>query len=102
MKYAVKITRSAEADILTSFRWGVRNWGVQQAKYWTSELRRSIKDKLSHFPNACGLAPDRDIDAEEVRHLIVGRYRVLFEVDGDVVRVLRDRGSHFDEDREDL
>jgi len=45
MKYTVKITKSAEAEILTSFRWGVRNWGVDEAKKWATDLRRSIKER---------------------------------------------------------
>jgi plasmid stabilization system protein ParE len=102
MKYTVKITKSGEADILTSFRWGVRNWGVGQAKKWATDLRRSIKEQLSHFPNGCPLAPDRDLDANDVRHLIVGRYRVLFEIEGNMVRVLRVRGAYFEEGAEDL
>ena len=102
MKYTVKITRSAQADILTSFRWGVRNLGLGQAKKWVTEIRRSIKEQLSHFPKGCPLAPDRDLDADDVRHLIVGRYRVLFEIEGNTVRVLRVRGAYFQEGVEDL
>lgn len=100
MKYTVKITKAAEADILTSFRWGVRNWGLDQAKKWAADIRRSIKQRLSQFPNGCPLAPDRDLDATDVRYLVVGRYRVLFEVEGDLVRVLRVRGAYFEEDED--
>ena len=102
MKYTVKITKSAEAEILTSFRWGVRNWGVDEAKKWATDLRRSIKERLSHFPDGCPLAPDRDLDEDDVRHLIVGRYRVLFEIEENLVRVLRVRGAYFGEEAEDL
>ncbi len=101
MKYTVKITKSAEADILISFRWGVRNWGVGQAKKWVTHLRGSINDQLSQFPKGCPLAPDRDLDAEDVRQLIVGRYRVLFEMEGNIARVLRVRGAYFEDGVED-
>lgn len=98
MKYKVKMTKAAEADILTSFQWGVRNWGLDQAKKWVTNIRRAIKQRLSLFPNGCPLAPDRDLQEDEVRHLIVGRYRVLFEVEGRLVRVLRVRGAYFDDE----
>jgi plasmid stabilization system protein ParE len=96
MKYEVKITRSAEADILTSFEWGVRNWGVKKAKSWAIELRRSIKERLSTFPESCPLAPDKDLGQSDVRHLVMDRYRVLFEVERSTVRVLAVRGAHFE------
>ncbi len=57
MKYTVKITKAAEADILTSFGWGVRNWGVEHAKKWATDLRRSIKQRLPRFPKGYPLAP---------------------------------------------
>ena len=96
MKYKVLITRSAEADILTSFEWGVRNWGIKKAKSWAIELRRTIKERLTTFPEGCPIAPDKDLDQSEVRHLVMDRYRVLFEIESSTVRVLAVRGAYFE------
>lgn len=91
-KYRVTITRSAQSDIADSFGWGRREWGAAAAKEWAAELRRTIKRRLTHHPLSCPLAPDRDLSEPDVRQLIVGRYRVLFEVVGDRSRVLGVRG----------
>ncbi|KXJ98288.1 MAG: Plasmid stabilization system protein [Acidobacteria bacterium OLB17] len=101
-KYRVTITMSAKSDITDSFVWGCREWGVAAAKEWATELRRAIKRRLTHHPLSCPLAPDRDLSEPEVRQLIIGRYRVLFEVVGDRSRVLTVRGSfsgNIDEER---
>lgn len=92
-KYRVTITRSAQSDITESFVWGCREWGVAAAKQWAAELRRTIKLRLTNHPLSCPLAPDRDLSEPDVRQLIVGRYRVLFEVVGNRSRVLSVRGS---------
>ena len=94
MKYKVKLTKSAETDILSSFEWGIRNWGVDGAKTWAIKLRRVIKQRLSQSPLSYPLAPDRDLSQPDVRHLLHGRYRVLFEIDGSTVRVLYVRGPY--------
>ena len=94
MKYKVRLTKSAQTDILSSFEWGVRNWGVNGAKAWAIKLRRVIAQRLSQAPLSCPLARDRDLNEPDVRHLIHGRYRVLFEIDGSVVRVLYVRGPY--------
>ncbi|MFN6962889.1 MAG: type II toxin-antitoxin system RelE/ParE family toxin [Pyrinomonadaceae bacterium] len=92
MKYKVTIALSAEADILASFEWGVRNWGVTKARSWAIALRRVIKDRLAQHPKSCPLAPDLNFDRREVRHLVMDRCRVLFEIDRRTVRVLAVRG----------
>lgn len=93
MKFKVKIASSAEADILESFDWGVRNWGVSRARSWAVELRRTVRDRLSQYPESCPLAPDTDPGLLGVCHLVMDRYRVLFEIEGRTVRVLAVRGS---------
>ncbi len=92
MKYNVKTTASAEADILRSFEWGVQNWGAPMAKRWTIQLRKRFKEQLSQFPLSCPLAPDQDINEPDARQLIVDRYRVIYEIEGSLVRILHVRG----------
>ncbi len=43
MKYTVKIAKSAESDILTSLEWGIRNWGVAEARRWAVQIRKDLK-----------------------------------------------------------
>ena len=40
---------------------------------------------------SCPLAPDRDLSEPDIRQLIIGRYRVLFEIIESRVRVLNVR-----------
>lgn len=92
-KYSVTITRSAQADIINSFVWGCREWGRGAANRWAAELRSTIKQRLSSHPMSCPLAPDRDLSEPDIRQLIIGRYRVLFEIVETGVRVLNVRGA---------
>jgi len=101
MKYKVKTTANAETDILRSFEWGVHHWGVAMARRWATQIRKSFKERLSTSPLGYPLAPDQDIGTGEVRHLIVSRYRVLFEVGDKVVHVLHVRGPYVPPDLSD-
>ena|SRR2546421_40601 len=101
MKYKIKTTVSAEADILKSFEWGVENWGAPMAKRWASRLRKRFKEQLSQFPLSCPLAPDRDVTEPDVRHLIIDRYRILYEIEGSLVRILHGRGPFVPPDAEE-
>ena len=101
MKYRVKTTASAEADILRSFEWGVQNRGAPMAKQWAIRLRRKFKERLSRFPLSCPLAPDRDISEPDARQLIVDRYRVIYEIEGPIVRILHVRGPFVPADSDD-
>ena len=80
---------------------GVRNWGVRRAKEWAIQLRTRFKEQLSQFPLSCPLAPDQDIREPDVRHLIVGRYRVLYEIENSLVRILHVRGPFVPPDSEE-
>ncbi len=101
MKYKVKTTKSAEADILRSFEWGVKNWGVPAAKRWAIQLRKRFSKQLSSFPFGCPLAPDQDAAEKDVRYLIVESYRVLYEIEGSLVRILHVRGPFVPPDSEE-
>jgi toxin ParE1/3/4 len=49
---------------------------------------------LADFPNRCPLAPENVHFLFELRHLIIGNYRILFRVDGDTVAVLDFKEGH--------
>ncbi len=50
--------------------------------------------QLVAFPAASPLAPENNAFREEIRQLIVGRYRVLFTIRGSKVHVLHVRGGY--------
>jgi len=49
---------------------------------------------LSLLPKGFPLAPEDDEFTEEIRQMIVGRYRVLFTIRKHTVHVLHVRGAH--------
>ena len=57
-KFKVIILSDAETDIESSFKWGCRAWGQENAKLWVRKLRRAIRKHLTSLPLACPLAPE--------------------------------------------
>jgi plasmid stabilization system protein ParE len=91
-KYKVLLHSDAESDIESSFKWGCRVWGEENAKEWVRKLRRTFRKQLTSMPLACPLAPESEELRVSIRHLIVGRYRVLFTVRGITVTILSIHG----------
>lgn len=60
---------------------------------WYDKIHDGIQS-LAEFPNRCPLAPENTYLLFELRHLIVGNYRILFKVDSDTVVVLDFKESH--------
>lgn len=73
---------------------GCRNWGKQQAQKWMRELQTAVFEQLAVVPKGFPLAPEDDEFAEEIRQMIVDRYRVLFTIKGWKVHVLHIRGPY--------
>ncbi len=95
-KYKVILHSDAEADIESSFKWGCRVWGEENAKLWVRKLRRAITKQLTSLPLACPLAPESEQLDVSIRQLIVERYRVLFTVRGGTVTILHVSGPYID------
>jgi plasmid stabilization system protein ParE len=93
-RYDVIFEESAQADVRRSYDWGCRVWGKKEAQRWVRELRTSVSRQLSLVPRGFPLAPENGEFAEEIRQMIVGRYRVLFTVKKSKVHVLHVRGAH--------
>jgi plasmid stabilization system protein ParE len=93
-KYKVILHSDAESDTESSFKWGCRAWGEENAKLWVQKLRRAITKQLTSLPLACPLAPESEQLGVSIRHLIVGRYRVLFTVRGRTVTILHVSGAY--------
>lgn len=60
------------------------------------ELRRALRKQLTPLPLVCPLTPESEQLGVSIRHLIVGRYRVLFTVIGRTVTILHVRGPYTD------
>jgi len=92
MTYEVVIESSARKNIDDAFRWMVTNTSPENATRWYLEIYAAM-DSLNDFPARCGLALENQFFKEEIRQLICGKYRLLFEIDGKTVRVLHVRHS---------
>ena len=93
-RHVVIFEASAQADVRESFEWGCRAWGKREAQQWARRLRTAVLEQLSIVPKALPLAPENDEFSEEIRHMIVGRYRVVFTIKGREVHVLHFRGAY--------
>jgi len=93
-RYKVILHSDAESDIESSFKWGCRAWGEENAKRWVRKLRRAIRKQLTSSPLGCPLAPESKRLGVSIRHLIIGRYRVLFTVAERTVTILYVRGPY--------
>ncbi|HXF40331.1 MAG TPA: type II toxin-antitoxin system RelE/ParE family toxin [Blastocatellia bacterium] len=95
-RYGVIIEDSAKLDVQDSYNWGCRVWGAERAQKWMRELRGAIVKKLALAPLGFPVAPETDEFEEEIRQMIVGRYRVLFCVRSRKVHVLHIRGAYIE------
>jgi plasmid stabilization system protein ParE len=92
-KYSVVFEDSAQVDMQASYNWGCKVWGKAKAQNWVRDVRTVTKKQLGTLPAAHPIAPENDEFAEEIRHLVVGRYRILFTIRGKKVHVLHIRGA---------
>jgi plasmid stabilization system protein ParE len=64
----------------------------RMAQRWNAGLTKAI-ESLKLFPQRCSLAPEAEAFQQEIRQQFHGkrrnRYRILFTIHGDTVRVLR-------------
>ena len=93
-RYEVIIEESAEENVRQSYDWGCRTWGKRQAEQLARQVRTAVFKQLGVVPRAFPLAPENDEFSEEIRQMIVGRYRVLFTIKGRKVHVLHVRGAY--------
>ena len=93
-RYAVVFEDSAQADVRESYNWGCRAWGKREAQQWARQLRTAVFKQLAVVPKGFPLAREDDEFSEEIRQMIVGRYRVLFTIKGHKVHVLHVREAY--------
>jgi plasmid stabilization system protein ParE len=86
-RYRVEITISAERDALGIFDY-IERESPRRALNWLSELERQI-GTLSQTPLRCAVIPEAHELGVQYRHLIWGKYRTIFRVEGNNVWVVR-------------
>ena len=93
MVYSVRFTALALAEIDSHLAW-LSTQSSAAAARWHQRLLEAIQS-LETNPERCSLAPENDWYSGELRQLLYGKkrgvYRILFEVRGDIVYVLRVR-----------
>ena len=95
-RYRVIFEESAQENVRESYDWGCRAWGKREARHWARELRSAVVKQLGVVPKGFPLAPENEEFSEEIRQMVIGRYRVLFIIKGRNVHVLHVRGAYVD------
>jgi plasmid stabilization system protein ParE len=90
-EYSVLVTEPAEQSLDDAFSW-ISEHSYEAAVQWYEGI---IADcgSLVDRPYRCAIAPESGEFGDEIRHLIVGRYRVLFRIIGKTVEILAIRHS---------
>ncbi|MGH9842751.1 MAG: type II toxin-antitoxin system RelE/ParE family toxin [Blastocatellia bacterium] len=92
MIYDVIIELSARRDIEQTCRWMERNLSPEAAGEWYLDIIKAIWS-LDTSPARCALAFENQFFHEEIRQSLCGKYRILFEIGDDTVRILHVRHS---------
>lgn len=92
--YRVRLGLVALEDLNGSYLWGVENWGFDEADKWFAAIQAHVESKLSEMPYAFPVAKESDAFDDEVRQILFGRYRILYTIAFDEVRILRVRGPY--------
>ena len=94
MKYQVRISRQAERDVDQTLRWFLDQRATKAAARWHARLLSRI-GTLETRPQRCRFAEEAEDFGIELRELLFGRrpgtYRILFQITGQVVHILRIR-----------
>ena len=95
MALSVHITARALREIEKALEWLSERSRAAAAR-WYEQLMEAVRS-LENTPERCGLAPESDWYPGELRQLLHGKrhgvYRILFEIRGDTVYILRIRHS---------
>jgi len=90
--YVIKYHPDALNDLAASYEWGFQVWGAEAAEKWYNDIESAIETRLAAMPSSCPVAPENSGFDIEIRHLILGRYRILFTISGEEVDILRLQG----------
>jgi plasmid stabilization system protein ParE len=92
MAYQIDLSAQAEADVDAVLKWFHRSKATEAGARWYEQLLAALKT-LQLRPERCSLAAESDDLGVEIRELLIGRrryrYRVLFNISGQSVHILR-------------
>lgn len=91
MSYQVEITEKAQAEARSAANW-MAQFSEEKATTWFFELSAAIQS-LENMPFRCSVAPETKTFGFEIRQLIFGKYRILFNVQDETVYILNVRHS---------
>ena len=92
MKYLVRIAPSALKDIENIYQW-LKADAPHRADSWFKGLFEVV-DSLQTMPLRCPIAPESEIVDQEIRCLLYKkRYRILYQVENQIVRIYHIRHS---------
>jgi len=94
MSYRIVIEDEAEQELKEAARW-IAQYAPETAALWYFDMAEAI-ESLQESPARCPLAPESRTFDEDIRHLIVDQYRILFLIDDEIVKVLRVRHGRQD------
>jgi len=93
MTFEVRFQPIAEMDLEEAYYWAAQHAPTTAAR-WLDRFQVAIRS-LSERPERCAVAPESHRLKRELRQFLFGRkprvFRVLFTIDGAVVRVVRIR-----------
>lgn len=92
--YRVRFGLDAIEDLNGSYLWGIENWGIDEADKWFAAIQKYVESKLSEMPYGFPVAKESNAFDYEVRQILFGRYRLLYTIASDEVRILRVRGPY--------
>lgn len=86
-KYRVRIARTAELDLEEI--WGfIAADSRDEADKFMQRLEAGI-DTLDRFPERCPLIAENELLGTRYRHLLLGKYRLIYRIAGRTVFVMR-------------
>ncbi|MGH9803314.1 MAG: type II toxin-antitoxin system RelE/ParE family toxin [Blastocatellia bacterium] len=89
--YQIDFTKKAKVEAEDAYCW-IAQYSREKAVLWYFDLEQAL-ESLSRFPARCPIAPESRTFKREIRHLILGKYRTIFEIRDETVHILRIRHS---------
>jgi plasmid stabilization system protein ParE len=89
MTYAVEVTARATSDIDEIYGW-LHARAPEAADRWYDRIHRAMKS-LAEMPERCRMALESRQLGVNLRHLIAGKYRIIFRIDSHRVVVVHVR-----------
>lgn len=88
-RYRVLIHPQAEIELEAAYRY-IAGDSPERAARWRKQILKKAQS-LETFPDRCHKAREAKLVAADLRHLVVGNYRIIFLIEAEVVTVLHIR-----------